>query len=129
MRHMDKGLKSTHDTDAAPRFLPRSAASDQAWPIRKEALGIIGRLAALFILLCTGCQGPRPATLPKPSASQRPGVLGTADVVRVSFTGAPELNQSQRIGTEGKLSLPLVGEVYAAGKSVGQLQKELAGLY
>lgn len=51
------------------------------------------------------------------------------DVVRLTFTGAPELNQSQRIRADGKLSLPLVGEVTAGGKSIGQLQGELAELY
>lgn len=87
-------------------------------------------LVFLAFLLCTGCQTPRrSAALPKQSVGQMPGVLGNGDVVRVSFTGAPELNQTQRIGSDGKLSLPLIGEVYAAGKSVGQLQVELSRLY
>ena len=88
-----------------------------------------GILAALFVLLCTGCQTHKPRPMPRGGTSQAPGVLGPGDAVRISFTGAPELNQTQRIGTDGKLSLPLVGEVYATGKTLGQLQVELSRLY
>ena len=55
--------------------------------------------------------------------------LLAGDVVRLTFAGAPELNQAQKIRADGKLSLPLVGEVAAAGKTIGQLQGELAELY
>lgn len=51
------------------------------------------------------------------------------DVVRLTFAGAPELNQAQKIRADGKLSLPLIGEVAAAGKTIGQLQGELVELY
>jgi polysaccharide export outer membrane protein len=50
-------------------------------------------------------------------------------VVKLTFSSAPELNQSQKVRTDGKLSLPLVGEVDAGGKTVGQLQAELIELY
>jgi polysaccharide biosynthesis/export protein len=50
-------------------------------------------------------------------------------VVKLTFSSAPELNQAQKIRTDGKLSLPLVGEVDAGGKTVGQLQTELIQLY
>ena len=58
-----------------------------------------------------------------------PGALVAGDTLRISFPGAPELNQTQKIGTDGKLSLPLVGDVVASGKSVGELQAELVRLY
>ena len=55
--------------------------------------------------------------------------LASGDVVKLAFSAAPELNQSQKIRSDGKLSLPLVGEVDAGGKTVGQLQTELIQLY
>jgi polysaccharide export outer membrane protein len=55
--------------------------------------------------------------------------LASGDVVKLTFSAAPELNQSQKIRTDGKLSLPMVGEVDAGGKTVGQLQAELIQLY
>jgi len=54
-------------------------------------------------------------------------ILASGDVVKLTFSAAPELNQSQKVRADGKLSLPLVGE--AAGKTVGQLQGELIQLY
>jgi polysaccharide biosynthesis/export protein len=56
-------------------------------------------------------------------------ILASGDVVKLTFSSAPELNQSQKVRADGKLSLPLVGEVDAAGKTVGQLQSELIQLY
>src|SRR5437773_3860904 len=56
-------------------------------------------------------------------------ILASGDVVKLTFSAAPELNQAQKIRVDGKLSLPLVGEVDAAGKTIGQLQGELIELY
>jgi protein involved in polysaccharide export with SLBB domain len=56
-------------------------------------------------------------------------ILASGDVVKLTFSAAPELNQSQKVRADGKLSLPLVGEVDVAGKTVGQLQSELIQLY
>src|SRR6516225_12449779 len=85
------------------------------------------KLAALVLLLCTACQGPKKA--PLQLTSQTPNYLNPGDVVKISFPAAPELNQTQKVGTDGALSLPLVGEVHAAGKSPAELQNELATLY
>lgn len=56
-------------------------------------------------------------------------ILSAGDVVSVSFAGTPELDQSQKIRSDGKISLPLVGEVQAAGKGPGELQDDLTSLY
>jgi len=56
-------------------------------------------------------------------------ILASGDVVKLTFSAAPELNQSQKVRSDGKLSLPLVGEVDAAGKTIGQLQGDLIQLY
>ena len=85
------------------------------------------KLAALVLLLCTGCQGPKKA--PLKLTSQTPSYLVAGDVVKISFPAAPELNQTQKIGADGTLSLPLIGEVAVAGKTVGQVQADLARLY
>jgi polysaccharide biosynthesis/export protein len=93
-----------------------------------KRIGIVRKLVAFVLLLfCTGCAGPKVAN--RPLVQETPNVLNAGDVVKISFPGAPELNQSQKIGTDGALSLPLIGTVQAAGKSPGQLQNELAGLY
>jgi polysaccharide export outer membrane protein len=55
--------------------------------------------------------------------------LSAGDVVKLTFPGAPELNQSQKIRADGKLTLPQIGEVDATGKTLVQFQNELAKLY
>ena len=56
-------------------------------------------------------------------------VLREADTVRISFPGSPSLNTVQQIRRDGKLSLPMVGEVMAAGLTPAQLEKQLMQLY
>jgi polysaccharide biosynthesis/export protein len=85
------------------------------------------KLGVLVLLLCTGCQSTN--KVPMPLTSQTPSYLVAGDVVRITFPAAPELNQTQKIGSDGTLSLPLIGEVTAAGKTVGQIQVDLARLY
>src|SRR5271166_5851627 len=114
-------------TDARHGLVPIVTADEENYSIRKELFRIVGKLAALALLFCFGCQGT--AKHPVPLVSQTPNYLNPGDVVKISFPAAPELNQSQKIGTDGTLSLPLIGEVHAAGKSPGELQSELANLY
>jgi polysaccharide biosynthesis/export protein len=85
------------------------------------------KLAALVLLLCTGCQGPKKFS--QELTSRTPSYLVAGDTVRISFPAAPELNQTQKISSDGSLSLPLIGEVAASGKTVGELQVELARPY
>jgi polysaccharide biosynthesis/export protein len=92
-------------------------------------LGVGLSLAMLSILSFTGCETYTSETLPESASGQRPGVLTAGDTIRVSFTAAPELNQSEKIQPDGKVNLPLVGQVYAIGKTTGQLQQELTNLY
>ncbi len=87
----------------------------------------MGKIAALVLLFCTGCTGTKNPT--RPLVGETPNFLNAGDVIRISFPGAPELNQTQKVGTDGTLTLPLIGEVRAAGKSPAQLEKELATLY
>jgi polysaccharide biosynthesis/export protein len=95
----------------------------------KSWWGIGPSLAMLSILLVAGCQTYSGETLPESATGQHPGVLSSGDTIRVSFTTAPELNQSQRIESDGRVSLPLIGQVYATGKTTDQLQQELTNLY
>ena len=87
------------------------------------------------VLVClTGCQGPTPGfqAVPgqKPDPAQTESVkLREGDIVRIDFPGAPNLNTRQQISLDGKISLSLVGEVVAAGKTPHELEAELKTLY
>jgi polysaccharide biosynthesis/export protein len=104
-----------------------SYATEENNSFRTELLRIVGKLGALLLLFCAGCQGT--TKTPAPLVGQTPNYLNAGDEVKISFPAAPELNQTQKIGTDGSLSLPLIGEVHAAGKSPGELQGELATRY
>src|ERR1700704_6064382 len=94
-----------------------------------QMAGFISILAFLA-LAGAGCQTDANSTTFSGQADvPRHVILASGDVVKLTFSSAPELNQSQKVRADGKLSLPLVGEVDAGGKTVGQLQGELIQLY
>jgi polysaccharide export outer membrane protein len=84
------------------------------------------------MMVIGGCKTP-PKTVAAPDRSSpsgsRPTILASGDVVRLTFPGVPENNQSQKIRPDGKISLPMVGEVVAAGRRPADLQSELTALY
>jgi protein involved in polysaccharide export with SLBB domain len=124
---MDTFRKSRNGTGIGHERLRRSGLNVRSCSTRTQLPRIVGKLAALALIFCVGCQGT-----PKhqgPLVGKTPNYLNPGDVVKITFPAAPELNQSQKIGTDGTLSLPLIGEVHAAGKSPGELQSELANLY
>jgi polysaccharide export outer membrane protein len=97
----------------------------------RSALAPLGLAAAAIVL--TGCQSSVSSDVPGPSAARSAAagavVLGEGDVIRLVFAGAPELNSQQKIRSDGKISLSMVGETKAAGMTVPQLQDALTALY
>jgi protein involved in polysaccharide export with SLBB domain len=88
-----------------------------------------GTLAALVMLLCASCETGADAPLPEQPTAKTPVNLAPGDVIKLSFPAAPDFNQTQKIRADGKVSLPLIGEVAAAGKTVVEFQNELVRLY
>jgi len=56
-------------------------------------------------------------------------ILGPGDTVEILIFGDPDLSRTITIKPDGTISLPLVGEVKAAGKTTTQLTAELVKLY
>jgi polysaccharide export outer membrane protein len=57
-------------------------------------------------------------------------ILREGDAIRISFPGAPNMEAvSQEIRNDGRVTLPIIGEVVAANKTPNQLEKELSKLY
>lgn len=73
-------------------------------------------LAALAAL-ATACLDVRPAAAEY--------MLRTGDVLEISVAGAPDLRQRAPIGLDGSVSLPLIGEVAAAGRSMAELRADV----
>jgi polysaccharide export outer membrane protein len=87
-------------------------------------------LLAAGVLAFTGCatnENLPPQTAPK--AHSETVVLREGDVLKISFPGSANLDTTQQIRRDGKISMPLVGEVDAAGLEPDALQKKLIELY
>jgi polysaccharide export outer membrane protein len=96
------------------------------WPI---AFSIF---AAALAVLSTGCESSRSHTgenFPSSIQSSNDIVLREADSLRITFPGADQLNTTEVIRRDGKITLPVIGEVLVAGKTPADFQKELAQLY
>ena len=79
-------------------------------------------------LMCGGCQSPLPP-LPYPPGPKTAVRLSPGDVIKASYADESIPDQTQKIRRDGKLSLPLIGEVTAAGKRVIDFQHELVSRY
>jgi polysaccharide export outer membrane protein len=75
--------------------------------------------------LLAGCaSAPEPKPEPEPELEYR---LGAEDVVEVSVYGAEALSRTLPVRPDGRISLPLLGDVEARGRTAAQLAQELAG--
>jgi polysaccharide export outer membrane protein len=89
---------------------------------RRGTEGLLMRVVALVLgglALCSGA--PASAQVPGPGAYR----LGPGDVLEVSVWGFPDLTRTVAVRPDGRISLPLVGEVQAAGRTADELQREL----
>jgi polysaccharide export outer membrane protein len=88
-------------------------------------------LIALLVfaaLTCGGCQSPLPP-LPNPPGPKTAVRLSPGDVIKLSFAEESDLDETQKVRRDGKISLPYLGEVTAAGRRVIDLQHELTRRY
>jgi polysaccharide export outer membrane protein len=54
-------------------------------------------------------------------------VIGEADVLTINVWKEPDISRSVPVRSDGRISLPLAGEIQAAGQTPFQLEKEIAG--
>src|SRR6266496_5888960 len=85
-------------------------------------------LVVLAMLMLGSCQAPLPP-LPNPPGPHTPVRLSPGDVLKLSFAEESDLDQTQKIRRDGKITLPFLGDVTAAGKRVIDLQRELTSRY
>jgi polysaccharide export outer membrane protein len=52
--------------------------------------------------------------------------IGPLDILDISVYQVPDLSRTVQVGDNGTISLPLVGETVASGKTVEELQRDLA---
>ena len=104
----------------------------------------IKNIAVVLIIICTciliagilaGCsstpdkEGPgmitsEPVTYPEPEVRLSPG-----DVIEIRFFYTPDLNTVQAIRPDGKITLQLIGEIMAQGKTPDELRGDMSIKY
>jgi polysaccharide biosynthesis/export protein len=102
-------------------------------------------LAALLVLMLVACNssgGTRDtaaagSTLPAPDTTSASGAyqgatdyrVGAQDLLSISVFGVQDLTKEVRVNSNGQISLPLIGAVMAGGRTIPELEAELARKY
>lgn len=100
-------------------------------------------LPVLFCLLLMACaSGPSRSVasgdaLPAPDTTGASGAyegetdyrLGPQDLIEVSVFGVKDLSKVVRVNSNGQISLPLIGGVMAGGRTIPELESDLARSY
>jgi len=107
---------------------------NNAW-CRAVAMSLVCILISPWLLAqSTGATGSN--ATPEARAGARPGtlgklqddayVIGVDDVLAVSVWKEPDVSRTVPVRSDGKISLPLAGEVQASGQTPRQLEQELS---
>jgi polysaccharide export outer membrane protein len=56
-------------------------------------------------------------------------VIGNGDVLNINVWKQPDLSRAVPVRSDGKVSLPLIGEVKAAGETPAKLEQELTSMF
>lgn len=96
----------------------------------RKFAGSIGLLLAA-LLAAGGATGARaqqtPSATPAPETPHNDSyVIGNSDVLAVTVWKQPEISRSIPVRPDGRISLPLVGEIQAAGLTPLQLEQAIA---
>ena len=89
-------------------------------------LSLLLSLLLMVILLFPPVIG---AQAPPPIQQDKDYIIGPEDVLEIQVWGNKDLNQTVFVRPDGRTSLPLVGEIGVAGKTVQQLQDHLTDVY
>lgn len=89
----------------------------------RVALGIA--LAAM--LTCVGGFASANEAVPSKPASTNPGdyILGSGDKLRVTTFGEQDLSGEFEVGSTGKVSMPLIGDITVTGQTVSQVGRSI----
>ena len=100
------------------------------WPFTKrpaklELLAVI----SLTLLVLTSCGGEvRHAEAGIPSSEAGSHLVGPGDSLQIFVLDHPDLSTAVAVRPDGKISIPLVDDMQAAGKSPTQLARDIEGV-
>ncbi|WP_439514900.1 polysaccharide biosynthesis/export family protein [Oceanibaculum nanhaiense] len=96
-----------------------AAASIRAWAMVPLLMAVLAG--------CAAAPENAPEAVPEPVASLADYTLAPGDRVRVTVWGQPDLTTEAELDAEGRIVMPLLGAVQAAGSTAGDLRTAIAG--
>jgi polysaccharide biosynthesis/export protein len=107
----------------------------------KRSVSLVSRTSFLLIVLSTVGSVALPAlalqipsgedSVAGASTTTKPHdaayVIGSSDVLSITVWKEPEISRSIPVRPDGRISLPLVGELQAAGRTPLQLEQDISG--
>lgn len=111
--------------------------------MRNWMRGLLTSTLVLLLAACASSGGSRSAAasavtaLPPPDTTAASGAyegatdyrIGAMDLLQISVFGVEDLDKEVRVNSNGQISLPLVGGVMAGGRTIPELEVELAKKY
>lgn len=117
-------LSSAQWANAAPST--SSASPEQASPASSTDVASRAHAANSEPAAPTSAAAPTVAPSAAPQKAGTPAYrIGVDDVLTVTVWHEPDLSRNVPVRPDGKISLPLVGEVQAAGTTTPELEREL----
>jgi protein involved in polysaccharide export with SLBB domain len=117
-------------------FRPHDASATHRSTGERRRTALIDLLLLLIVSGClTACQSSSPQAagslpgVPEDAFSTNSMRLREGDVIRIAFENATNLNSTQTIPLDGFITLQLVGQTKAAGKTTVELEATLTNLY
>jgi polysaccharide export outer membrane protein len=107
----------------------------------KRSVNLLGSAGFLLIVLAAVCSIAQPSLALQTSTAEgsiadapsarKPHdaayLIGSSDVLAITVWKEPEISRSIPVRPDGKISLPLVGELQAAGRTPLQLEQDISG--
>ena len=94
-----------------------------------RALGSLFIFLIVLIAVTSGCKTTRGRTMTAENMVPTVLALAPGDVLDITFASATNMNAMRRVGPEGSITMPTIGQVQVAGKTVAQVEAELKNRY
>lgn len=92
---------------------------------RIRPFALIAALALPLWAACGSAGLPEYDYASEPDPREREFVLGVSDGVRVQVWDSPELSTEARVRPDGTITMPLINDVQAAGKTPSELRNDI----
>jgi polysaccharide export outer membrane protein len=114
------------DSMPSLRLFARSSPGISSRPLSSKMVALA---AALFALSGSACSGPGQfvwfSELPKDGKQSTDFVIGEGDVVSIRVLGHEDMTVREKVRPDGRIALPIIGEVDTRGKQPVALRAEL----